>query len=67
MILAVVLISIGKGGKSPASDTPLEETNKEQSVYLMLAILWALITGLIFTVNGLVMRHYCKYILISPL
>ncbi|CDW80993.1 UNKNOWN [Stylonychia lemnae] len=70
MITAVVLISIGKPASqksttlTPSEQLALEET---QAYYLTLSIIFAIVCGIILTINGLVMRHYVKYMHISAL
>ncbi len=62
---AVVLISVGKPDHGEKVVTPEMRANEDE--YLMYSIIFALITGLILTINAVVMRHYVKYIHISPL
>lgn len=63
MIVAVVLISVGKTRKTE-TEVLVDDVSEE---YLAMAVIFALLSGVILTLNGLVMRHYCKYIHISPL
>lgn len=69
MLTAVVLISIGKPSSSSLTEgsSVSTELEAEQAYYLVLAIIFALICGLILTINAVIMRHYVKYLHISPL
>ena len=67
-IVCVVLISVGKAHRDIPSVSSTEPFNStEQDKYLYFAVVMALGSSLILTVNGIVMRHYCKYVKISPL
>ena len=67
MISAVVFISVGKPSHANSAAVSSSSSQDESSEYLVLAIATALLTGVILTINAIVLRHYVKYIHISPL